>query len=49
MWITPATAEEALKIVDRADMVLTDLKLPRMDGLEFLGLIRRQNARCRWS
>ena len=25
-------------------MVLTDLKLPRMDGLEFLALIRRQNA-----
>jgi len=39
-----ATAEEALKIVDRADMVLTDLKLPGMDGLEFLGLIRRQNS-----
>jgi DNA-binding NtrC family response regulator len=39
-----AAAEEALKIVDRADMVLTDLKLPNMDGLEFLGLIRRQNA-----
>ena len=39
-----ATAEEALKIVDRADLVLTDLKLPNMDGLEFLGLIRRQNS-----
>lgn len=39
-----ATAEEGLRIVDRADMVLTDLKLPNMDGLEFLGLIRRQNA-----
>ena len=38
------TAEEALKIVDRADLVLTDLKLPNMDGLEFLGLIRRQNS-----
>jgi DNA-binding NtrC family response regulator len=38
------TAEEALKIVDRADMVLTDLKLPNMDGLQFLGLIRRQNS-----
>ena len=38
------SAEEALKIVDRADMVLTDLKLPNMDGLEFLGLIRRQNS-----
>src|SRR5438552_1971445 len=37
-------AEEALKIVDRADMVLTDLRLPGMDGLQLLGLIRRQNA-----
>src|SRR5271157_3576986 len=39
-----STAEEGLKIVDRADMVLTDLKLPNMDGLHFLGLIRRQNS-----
>jgi DNA-binding NtrC family response regulator len=39
-----ATAEEGLKLVDRADMVLTDLKLPNMDGQEFLGQIRRQNA-----
>src|SRR5207247_10644768 len=39
-----ASAEEALKIVDRADMVLTDLKLPAMDGLQFLTLIRRQNT-----
>jgi DNA-binding NtrC family response regulator len=37
-------AEDGLKIVDRADLVLTDLKLPRMDGLQFLGLIRRQNS-----
>ncbi len=39
-----ATAEEALKIVDRADLVLTDFRLPNMDGLQLLGLIRRQNA-----
>ena len=39
-----ATAEEGLKVVDRADLVLTDLKLPKMDGLELLALIRRQNA-----
>jgi len=39
-----STAEDGLKIVDRADLVLTDLKLPHMDGLQLLGLIRRQNA-----
>jgi DNA-binding NtrC family response regulator len=39
-----ATAEEGLKIVDRADLVLSDLRLPNMDGLQFLSLIRRQNA-----
>jgi len=39
-----ATAEEGLKIVDRADLVLTDLRLPRMDGLQFLSQIRLQNA-----
>src|SRR5690242_854002 len=39
-----ATAEEGLRVVDRADLVITDLKLPKMDGLEFLGLIRRQNS-----
>jgi len=38
------SAEEALKLVDRADMVITDLRLPSMDGLQLLGLIRRQNA-----
>ena len=37
-------AEEGLKIVDRADMVLTDLRLPGMNGLQFLSLIRRQNS-----
>ena len=39
-----ATAEEGLKMVDRADLVLTDFKLPNMDGLQLLSLIRRQNA-----
>ncbi len=41
-----ATAEEGIRVVDRADLVLTDLKLPGMDGLEFLALIRRQNAQA---
>jgi DNA-binding NtrC family response regulator len=39
-----ASAEDGLKIVDRADLVLTDFKLPRMDGLQFLAAVRRQNA-----
>jgi DNA-binding NtrC family response regulator len=39
-----AAAEEGLKILDRADLVLTDFKLPNMDGLQLLSLIRRQNA-----
>jgi DNA-binding NtrC family response regulator len=38
------TAEEGLKIVDRADLVLTDLRLPNMDGVQLLSLIRRQNT-----
>ena len=41
---TAASAEEALRLVDRAGLVLTDLKLPGMDGLEFLRLLHRQNA-----
>jgi len=39
-----ASAEDGLTLVDRADLVLSDLKLPAMSGLEFLALIRRQNA-----
>jgi DNA-binding NtrC family response regulator len=39
------TAEEALKLVDRADLVLTDLRLPGLDGLELIQAIRRQNTR----
>jgi DNA-binding NtrC family response regulator len=39
-----ATAEEGIKVADGADLILTDLRLPRMDGLQFLAQIRRQNA-----
>ncbi len=38
------SAEEALRLSDRAELVLTDLRLPGMDGLELLALLRRQNA-----
>ena len=38
------TAEEGIKLADRADVILTDLRLPGMDGMELLDLIRRQNS-----
>ena len=39
------TAELALKLADRADLILTDLRLPGMTGLDLLAEIRRQNSR----
>ncbi len=38
------SAEAGLKLADHADLVLTDLKLPGIDGLQLLEQIRRQNA-----
>ncbi len=38
------TAEEAIKLAPEADLILTDLKLPGMDGLAFLEQIRSQNV-----
>ncbi|MDZ4799755.1 MAG: sigma-54 dependent transcriptional regulator [Bryobacteraceae bacterium] len=38
------SAEEALRIADRADVVVTDLRLPGMDGLSLLTALRRQNS-----
>jgi DNA-binding NtrC family response regulator len=40
-----ASAEEALKVAERVSLVLTDLKLPGMDGVSLLTQLRRQNAR----
>ncbi|MCC6857170.1 MAG: sigma-54-dependent Fis family transcriptional regulator [Bryobacterales bacterium] len=39
-------AEEALRLADWADLVLTDLRLPGMDGLELLSQLRRQNMQA---
>ena len=39
------TAEEGLKLADEADLVLTDLKLPGMDGLELLEKVTQPEYR----
>ena len=38
------TAEEALPLLDRAELILTDLRLPNMSGLEMLELVQKQNT-----
>jgi DNA-binding NtrC family response regulator len=38
------SVEEALPFTERADLVLTDLKLPGLSGQDLLLLLRRQNA-----
>ncbi|NWF84603.1 MAG: sigma-54-dependent Fis family transcriptional regulator [Bryobacteraceae bacterium] len=38
-----ANAEEGLKRADAASLILTDLRLPSMDGMAFLESIRRSN------
>ncbi|MEJ2008048.1 MAG: sigma-54 dependent transcriptional regulator [Acidobacteriota bacterium] len=43
---TASTAEQGLKVLgsDRVDLVLSDVKLPGMNGLEFLQAVKRANA-----
>jgi len=38
------SAEEALKLADSADVILTDLRLPGISGLELLANLRRQDS-----
>src|SRR5271169_4888083 len=40
------TAEEGFKLADDVDLILTDLKLPGMDGLELLQRLNEQNSRA---
>ncbi|MGD0128333.1 MAG: sigma-54 dependent transcriptional regulator [Terriglobia bacterium] len=44
--VSASDAETGLKLLrqEKVDLVLTDLKLPRMDGLEFLQNVKRANA-----
>ena len=39
-----ATAEEALKLAGEAELILTDLLLPGMTGIEMIQALRRQNS-----
>ncbi len=38
------TAEDALKLADRADVIITDLRLPGLSGLEMLQQLRGQDS-----
>ena len=40
------TAEAGLKAAERASLVLTDLRLPAMSGMDMLDALHRQNARA---
>jgi two-component system, NtrC family, response regulator AtoC len=38
------TVEQAMRLADRADVILTDLRLPGVSGLEMLSNLRRQDS-----
>jgi two-component system response regulator AtoC len=38
------TVEQAMRLTDRADVILTDLRLPGVSGLELLANLRRQDS-----
>jgi two-component system response regulator AtoC len=38
------SAEDAMKLADRADVILTDLRLPGLSGLEMMTALRRQDS-----
>ena len=38
------SAEQGLRLADRVDLIVTDLRLPGIDGLELLHTLRRQNS-----
>jgi DNA-binding NtrC family response regulator len=43
--VLAGSAEEALKLAERVNLVLTDLRLPAMDGMALLEAVQRQNPR----
>jgi DNA-binding NtrC family response regulator len=43
--LTAGSAEEGLRLASGVNLVITDLRLPGMDGMELLEALQRQNAR----
>jgi len=44
--VTSGTAHEALELcgTERFDVVVTDYKMPKMNGIEFIGRLRKQHS-----